>query len=230
MAEKCELSSVTGLVLAGGRGSRMGGVDKGLQLFGRITLVERALQRLQQQQGGALGGLLINANRNLSTYTTLAVTSGAKVVVDTVLDFAGPLAGVLAGLEQCQTPFMLTVPCDSPFFPLDLGARLLQPLQTEFSKKTPLRIAMAAGSENNPQPVFCLIHIGLKDHLRDYLEQGGRKLSTWVEQHAYATVAFDEPSDSINAFANVNTLHELNALQNLKDYATPFAKNSRTVA
>ncbi len=221
MVERSELCNVTGLVLAGGRGSRMGGVDKGLQQYGGMRLVERALVRLQQQQGGALGGLQVNANRNFPSYTHIAANFEAKVVTDTIPDFAGPLAGVLAGLEQCHTRYMLTVPCDSPFFPLDLGVRLLKPLQAELSK-TPLLITMAVAPENNrvgqkalrPQPVFCLMHTGLKDHLREYINQGGRKFSTWVEQHPHTMVAFNEPSDSVNAFANVNTLDELKALEN----------------
>ena len=101
-------SDITGLILAGGRGSRMGGVDKGLQNFNGVPLALHALTRLQQ--GGGVGTILINANRNIATYESF----GATVWPDGLADYAGPLAGFLTGLEHCQTPYFVTVPCDSP--------------------------------------------------------------------------------------------------------------------
>ena len=114
--------AITGLILAGGRGSRMGGVDKGLQNFRGQSLAQQTLVRLQQQSLPPQD-ILINANRNLAAYQSL----GVPVWPDSLDGFAGPLAGFLTGLEHCQTPLLLTVPCDSPLFPLDLVQRLCKP-------------------------------------------------------------------------------------------------------
>jgi len=107
---------ITGLILAGGRGSRMGGVDKGLQNFRGMPLALHALMRLSPQ----VGSVMINANRNLSAYESF----GMPVWPDGLADYAGPLAGFLCGLERCETPWLLTVPCDTPLFPADLASRL----------------------------------------------------------------------------------------------------------
>ena len=112
-----DTQQVTGLVLAGGRGTRMGGIDKGLQSFRGMPLAMNALLRLQMQEGSLIGDLMINANRNLSAYESF----GVPVWQDSLADYAGPLAGFLTGLERCETPFLLTVPCDTPLFPLDLA-------------------------------------------------------------------------------------------------------------
>ena len=105
-------TDITGLVLAGGRGSRMGGADKGLQSYRGMPLAMHAMLRLAPQ----VGRVMINANRNLAAYESF----GAPVFTDASGDFAGPLAGFVAGLEQCDTPYLVTVPCDSPLFPDDL--------------------------------------------------------------------------------------------------------------
>ena len=117
-------SQITGIVLAGGRGSRMGGVDKGLQLYNGMPLAKHAIQQLQPQ----VGTMLINANRNLDVYQTWGAQFSADVVVDELADFAGPLAGFLVGLQHCKTPFLMTVPCDTPRFPKNLVARLSEAL------------------------------------------------------------------------------------------------------
>ena len=215
MDKPSALASVTGLVLAGGRGTRMGGLDKGLQTFGTVALAEHALARLQAQQGGPLGGLLLNANRNLPNYAAIGAAYAASVVADTVPDFAGPLAGVLAGLAQCRTRYLLTVPCDSPLFPADLASRLLQRLQTQHAD-----IAMVAAPETNeqgrselrPQPVFCLLSAHLRDALHAFMQQGGRKFSAWTNAHATVLEPFNQPGDAPLAFANANTLAELRDL------------------
>ncbi len=116
---------ITGLILAGGRGSRMGGVDKGLQNFNGMPLALHTLTRLQM--GGGVGTILINANRNLSAYESF----GADVWPDGLADYAGPLAGFLTGLERCETPYLVTVPCDTPLLPLDLVPRLAQALDEQ---------------------------------------------------------------------------------------------------
>ncbi len=190
---------ITGLVLCGGRGSRMGGVDKGLQNHHGMPLALHALLRLQQQVGGAI----INANRNLAAYESF----GVAVWHDPVADYPGPLAGWLAGLEHCETPYMVTVPCDTPHFPTDLVARLAQALVTEDSD-----MAIAATLEQGQlqlQPVFCLLKSTLIESLVAYLQGGGRKIDAWTGQHRCATVVFDDEA----AFFNANTAADLQALQ-----------------
>ena len=201
--------AITGLILAGGRGSRMGGVDKGLQNFRGQPLAQQTLVRLQQQSLPPQD-ILINANRNLAAYKSL----GVPVWPDSLDGFAGPLAGFLTGLEHCQTPLLLTVPCDSPLFPLDLVQRLVQAMADQDAD-----LAMAAAPEADgtvrPQPVFCLLKTELLESLIKFTQGGGRKIDAWTGQHRCATVPFDLPSDSANAFANANTLAELQELESL---------------
>lgn len=199
-------SSITALLLAGGRGSRMGGVDKGLQLFQGQPLAKQALQRLRQQTL-APAKLLINANRHLSEYEAF----GAAVWPDALADFAGPLAGFLAGLEHCETSLLLTVPCDVPYFPLTLSERLARALHAQQAD-----IAMVAALEDGQlrtQPVFCLLRTNLATSLSRFLENGGRKIDTWTAQHQTVIVPFNEPSDDPRAFSNANTLDELRLLE-----------------
>ncbi|MDI9330623.1 MAG: molybdenum cofactor guanylyltransferase MobA [Alphaproteobacteria bacterium] len=206
--ERFDTQALTGLILAGGRGSRMGGVDKGLQKFQGIPLTLHALMRLQ----GQCTEVLINANRNLGAYESF----GVPVWPDSLNDFAGPLAGFLVGLEHCQTPYLMTVPCDSPRFPLDLGERLGQALLAQEAD-----IAMAVGAETNDtgstlwrtQPVFCLLRTSLLESLVKYSHGGGRKIDAWTAQHRTVSVPFDQPDDDPLAFANVNTLADLHALE-----------------
>lgn len=202
-------TAITGLILAGGRGSRMGGVDKGLQNFRGLPLALQTLMRLQMQSL-PLQEILINANRNLSAYESL----GVPVWPDSIDGYAGPLAGFLTGLERCETPLLLTVPCDSPLFPLDLVERLHQALLSQEAD-----IAMAAAPEADgqirPQPVFCLLKIELLESLVKFTHAGGRKIDTWTAQHRCAIVPFDQAQDDPQAFANVNTLPELMQLESL---------------
>ena len=193
---------ITGVVLAGGRGSRMGGVDKGLQNHHGVPLALHALLRLQPQ----VGRLLVNANRNLGAYEAF----GAPVWPDPIEGFAGPLAGFLAGLEHCETPYLVTVPCDTPDFPDDLVARLANALQAEGAD-----LAYATTLEDGreqPHPVFCLLNSALLDSLVAFLHGGGRKIDAWFARHKAAAVRFDEPS----AFFNANTAAELARLQQLR--------------
>lgn len=200
---------ITGLILAGGRGSRMGGTDKGLQNFRGLPLALQTLMRLQLQSL-PLQEVLINANRNLSAYESL----GVPVWPDSIDGFAGPLAGFLTGLERCETPLLLTVPCDTPLFPLDLAERLHAALIAQNAD-----LAMAAAPEADgtvrPQPVFCLLKTDLLDSLVQFTHQGGRKIDAWTGQHRCAIVPFDLPGDSAHAFANANTLAELQQLEAL---------------
>ena len=200
---------ITGLILAGGRGSRMGGIDKGLQNFRGLPLALQTLMRLQVQSL-PLQEVQINANRNLSAYESL----GVPVWPDSIDGFAGPLAGFLTGLERCETPLLLTVPCDTPLFPLDLVERLVQAMDTQDAD-----MAMAAAPEEDdaicPQPLFCLLKIELLESLVKFTQSGGRKIDAWTSQHRCAIVPFDLPGDSTQAFANANTLAELQQLEAL---------------
>lgn len=200
--------SVTGLVLAGGQGSRMGGIDKGLQTFHGTPLAQNALQRLQQQQGQALAGCLLNANRHLEHYAHW----GVPVVPDTLPDYAGPLAGLLSGLTHCTTPWLLTVPCDAPRFPLDLLARLAQALD---STAGDLAVACAPdpAGQLRMQPVFALVPVRLRADLEHWLAEGGRKAGAWLTRHTVVRVPFDQPGDDPLAFSNANTLAELQTLE-----------------
>jgi len=191
---------ITGLVLAGGRGTRMGGVDKGLQNHRGMPLALHALMRLSPQVGQAM----VNANRNLGAYESL----GVPVWPDSVPDFAGPLAGVLTGLEHCDTPWMLTVPCDSPDFPEDLAERLSQAVAHEDAE---VAIAATRSPDGSMQthPVFCLLRADLLESLSAFLDEGQRKIDRWTARHRCATVVFDDE----RAFFNANTLSELQSLQ-----------------
>ena len=202
------LQDMTGLVLAGGRGSRMGGVDKGLQAFNGKALALHALHRLQAQ----VGSCMLNANRSLEIYNSW----GVPVHTDVLPDYAGPLAGFLTGLTHCTTPWLLTVPCDSPRFPTDLAARMAATAEREQAT-----IVLAAGPEAGrdgtvsmrPQPVFALLHHSLLPSLQAFVSEGGRKIDAWTQQHRQALCRFDRASDDVQAFANANTLQELHALQ-----------------
>jgi len=200
---------ITGLILAGGRGSRMGGTDKGLQNFHGLPLALQTLMRLQLQSL-PLQEVLINANRNLAAYESL----GVPVWPDSIDGFAGPLAGFQTGLERCETPLLLTVPCDTPLFPLDLVERLYSAMKAQEAD-----IAMAAATEADgtlrPQPVFCLLKTDLLESLVKFTQGGGRKIDAWTGQHRCAIVTFDLPGDSTQAFANANTLAELQQLESL---------------
>ena len=202
--------AVTGLILAGGRGTRMGGTDKGLQNFRGLPLALHTLMRLQMQQGQPMAEVMINANRNLSAYEAF----GTAVWPDTLDGFAGPLAGFMTGLERCETPLLLTVPCDTPLFPLDLVRRMHQALRREQAD-----LAMAAACEEDgqlrAQPVFCLIRVELLESLVAFTHQGGRKIDAWTALHRTVLVPFNEPHDSAQAFLNANTAAQLQSLENV---------------
>jgi molybdopterin-guanine dinucleotide biosynthesis protein A len=201
-------ADITALVLAGGRGSRMGGVDKGLQHFNGTPLALHTVLRLKMQEGGLIGGLMLNANRNLAAYEAF----GTPVWPDTLSDYAGPLAGFLTGLERCETPYLLSVPCDSPLFPLDLARRLASAFEDDSTE-----IAMAAALEDGgllrAQPVFSLMRVALRTSLLAFTQGGGRKVSQWTDQYRTVLVPFDQPGDNPRAFCNTNTLAELHALE-----------------
>lgn len=207
-------ASVCAVVLAGGRATRMGGIDKGLQPYRGQPLVQTALQRLRQQSAGAPGLLAINANRNQAQYQALQV----PVWADSVPDFAGPLAGFLVAMQQCQGRYghVLSVPCDSPLFPLDLLARLSAAMLAE---RAEIAMALAPDADEGgaavlrPQPVFCLMRSDLADSLQRFLASGGRKIGAWTASHRQTKVAFNRAGDDPRAFANANTLQQLHDLE-----------------
>jgi molybdenum cofactor guanylyltransferase len=198
---------ITGIVLAGGRGSRMGGIDKGLQLYNDTPLAKHAIQRLQPQ----VGNLLINANRNLEIYKIWGSDVNAEVIVDGLVDFAGPLAGFLVGLQQCKTPFLMTVPCDTPRFPSNLVARLSDALVQNNAD-----IAMVSSPDEEGvmrhQPVFCLMKRELLESLKVFTDADGRKIGAWAAQQKLVRVNFNEVHDDPKAFYNANTLEDLQQL------------------
>lgn len=185
---------ITGVVLAGGRGTRMGHVDKGLQLLRGYPMVMHVIARLAPQ----VGPILLNANRNQEVYATL----GHEVVADRIGPDAGPLAGVHAGFLRCQTPYLLCVPCDSPLLPTDLAERLAKGLVHASSE---VAMAYALG---RAQPVFSLMRVEARASLEAFLLGGGRKFEQWTERLHCVAVAFDDEPD---AFLNLNTEGELRA-------------------
>jgi molybdenum cofactor guanylyltransferase len=185
---------VTGIVLAGGQGRRMGGVDKGLvELDGR-PMVAHVIARL----GAQVGPMLVNANQNMERYAAL----GHPVVPDAVGGFAGPLAGLHAGLVHTRTTYAMTVPCDSPFLPEDLVARLSAGLEGNDAQLA------VARTFDQPHPVFALVRADVLPHLAAFLSGGGRKIDAWYATLRVVEVPFDDCAD---AFRNINTRDELAA-------------------
>ena len=217
-------SQITGCVLAGGRGTRMGGVDKGLQLFGGQPLALHALQRLAPQAGP----LLINANRHADVYAELAAPLSAQICADALPDYPGPLAGFLAGLTHCKTEWLLCVPCDTPLFPADLVARMAEAFRDADGQADIIiahgrdteRAAPGQTPELRAQPVFCLMRASLKSSLHSFITAGGRKIDAWTGQHRCIAAVFDRPEDA-QAFSNANTLAQLHDLEQAMPAAKP---------
>ncbi|RFP25920.1 molybdenum cofactor guanylyltransferase [Duganella sp. BJB488] len=195
-------SKVTGLILAGGRGTRMGRVDKGLQPFRSTTLVEHVMRRLAPQAAG----IVINANRNLPQYQ--AVAGEAPVLPDYLDGFEGPLAGLQIGLQYCPTELLLTAPCDSPFLPADLAERLHAAMLAQ-DADVALAVTMESEDGGEPQrqlhPVFALLKASLLPQLDAYLATGARRMESWYKSLRVAEVMFNDA----DAFRNINTLAEL---------------------
>ncbi len=183
---------ITGVVLAGGLGRRMGGVDKGLQVLHGRPLVSHVIERLAPQ----VDELLINANQNVERYAAF----GDRVVPDQIPDYAGPLAGVHAALSAAAYPLVATAPCDSPFLPADLVFRLFSALTA-----TNANLAVAR-TFDQPHPVFCLCRRAVLPHLSEFLAGGGRKFESWYATLNVVEVPFDDEAD---AFENINTREEL---------------------
>ncbi len=197
------MRSITGLILAGGRASRMNNLDKGLQQLDGMSLVEHVIARLKPQ----VSTLAINANRHLNDYAKFGLPVWSDLEFNPAsigaTEFKGPLAGVETGLVHCKTPYLLFVPCDSPFLPTDLAIRLMTALQRA-------DVAVACTGESDSlrlQPVFCLIKISMLERLQAYLHSGGRRMDGWYGDASVVKVHFHDDA----AFRNINTLEELRA-------------------
>ena len=191
------IDKITGIVLAGGQGRRMGGVDKGLRELRGKPMIAWALERFAPQ----VDEVLINANQNLDVYARF----GYSVIADEIGGFAGPLAGLHRGLTAANHALVATVPCDSPFLPLDLVARLFAALDSSGAQLA------VAKTGDQPHPVFCLCRRDVLPHLTEYLAGGGRKIDAWYSTLHVVEVPFD---DQPQAFSNINTPQELQAFEN----------------
>ncbi|MBP2169053.1 molybdopterin-guanine dinucleotide biosynthesis protein A [Erwinia toletana] len=183
-------AEITGVILAGGRGSRMGGEDKGLMILNGLPLYQHVLQRLQPQ----VTSVCISANRNLTCYQL----SGLPVISDTVSGYAGPLAGMLAALRFIDNDWALFAACDTPFIPYNLAERLWQ-------QRGEADAAWVRSGERD-HPVLALIHRRVADRLTDFLARGDRKLMLFLQEIAATAVIFPEDRQS---FININTLDDL---------------------
>jgi molybdenum cofactor guanylyltransferase len=188
-------AGITGLILAGGLGTRMGGADKGLQLLHGRPLIAWVLERLAPQ----VGEVLINANRNLARYSQF----GPRVVPDILAGQAGPLAGLHRGLMEASGSLVAMVPCDAPDFPQDLVSRLATALN---ERQVDVAFARSGGQS---QPVFCLARKSLLPQLTAFVEEGGRKVDAWFATVRAAAVDFGREAD----FLNVNSTEELRQLE-----------------
>jgi molybdopterin-guanine dinucleotide biosynthesis protein A len=184
--------SITGIILAGGKGRRMGGTDKGLIEFLGKPLVSHVIQRL----GPQVDEIMINANREIESYSAY----GHDVISDAIQGFVGPLAGLHAGMLAAKHPYILTVPCDSPMIPMSLVNRLMRGLLDHDADVAVVKTG------TQPHPVFCLSRKTLLPHLEQFLLSGGRKFETWYGNLDVVEILFD---DNPQAFLNINTPEDL---------------------
>ena len=191
-----QVADITGVILAGGKGRRMQGKDKGLiELNGKL-LIQHVISAIAPQ----VGQLVINANRNLQQYANL----GYPVVSDSMDDYQGPLAGFLAAMNSIDTPDLVSVPCDGPMLPHDLVQRLVAERE-----RAAADIAVAHDGRRL-QPVYALVPTRLRQDLKAFLDSGERKIDLWYAQHNLVQVDF---SDSPEAFININTPQDREELQ-----------------
>jgi molybdenum cofactor guanylyltransferase len=199
---------MTGLVLAGGRGTRMGGLDKGLQRLAGTPLARHAAQRIAPQ----VDAVLISANRHIGEYEQLGEPFGARVIRDASDDFPGPLAGLLAGLRAARTELLLCIPCDTPGLPDDLAARLVGSLDRE---QADIAVASTVDTDGTRRQhsVVAVMRTTLADDLAAYLDAGERKVRTWYARHKHIEVPFENE----RAFYNANSLRELDEFERTFD-------------
>ena len=189
---------LTGMILAGGEGRRMGGRDKGLEPFAGLPLVAHTVKRFD----GHVHELMINANRNSDAYALFA----DRVIEDAEGGFKGPLMGIYSGLRAAQTPWLLVAPCDSPALPHNLVARMVAGITQAGVEHD---IAVAFDGERL-HPVVALLRTSLADDLAATLAEGERKIDRWYARHAWCRV---DMSDCPEAFANLNTEEEKSRLE-----------------
>jgi molybdopterin-guanine dinucleotide biosynthesis protein A len=191
----CPDGLLTVVILAGGRGRRLGGCDKGLFKWQGKPLIEHVLQNIES----VTPNILINANQNIDVYQRY----GHPVISDATADFAGPLAGMLAALRSVDTPFILTLPCDAPFASPDIIVKFC-----DVHKERQQRLYIAATAEGL-QPVYAMIHNSLTDSLTQYLEAGNRKVQNWMKANDAVVVDFERQASS---FVNINTENDLRSI------------------
>lgn len=190
---------VSALILSGGLGTRMGNVNKGLQTLQNRSLISHVIQQLQAQ----VSSIAINANQQIEAYQSF----GLPILTDSFSGYIGPLAGMHAGLVHCQTPYMLCVPCDSPFLPLNLVDQLYQSFIANQAD-----VAIACTFENEQTKthnVICLLKTTLTEHLEHFIEQGGRKVGAWQASLKVQRVMFEQ----YVLFQNINSTEELQKAQ-----------------
>lgn len=200
MSNHLPIDQITGLILSGGRGVRVGGEDKGLLAFHGEAIVQRVFSRLKAQ----VKFIIVSANRHIEEYKQF----GAPVVKDRLADFQGPLAGIEAVLSVCPTPYLVVVPCDAPFISQDLLLKLYMEME-----RSSANIVYAQGRDEAGQvvaePMFALIRTSTLSHLRAYLATGGRKVMGWYESLDCSSVFIEDQL----CFANANTSEDFEKLE-----------------
>ena len=196
MLKKINKTDITGVILAGGQARRMQGQDKGLVLLNNKPMIEYVIETLKPQ----VGKLLINANRSHDKYSAY----GFELISDELSGYQGPLAGMASSLNKIQTPYMLTVPCDSPFITNDLVKRLITALEAEDAD-----ISVAHNGERL-QPVFCLMKKELLTSMKQFLDEGERKIDKWFNQHKMTIADF---ADIPETFDNLNTIEDIQSIE-----------------
>lgn len=192
------VNDISAVILAGGKARRMGGEDKGLIELNDRPLLDYIITALKPQAGD----IMVNANRNQERYRAF----GYPVIEDILGDYFGPLAGMATGMQATARPYLLTVPCDSPFLPTHLAATLYHAMRSENAE-----LGVAHDGERM-QPVFALLHCSLLPDLLAYLDGGGRKIDTWYARHRLALADF---SASAEMFLNLNTPQDKARLENM---------------
>jgi len=192
-----QISTITGVVLAGGKASRMGGVDKGLQTLNGTALWQHVAHTLSKQ----VSTLAISANKNLAVYRE----SGHPVYPDSLADYPGPLAGMLSVMQQCDAEWFLFCPCDTPFIPDCLAERFVKHRETS-------AVVWAHDGERD-HPTIALMHRQLMPELKNYLAAGERRVMVFMRQAGGHSVDF---SDMKQAFININTLEQIDTMQRHK--------------
>jgi len=197
---RIDKKNITAVILAGGKGRRLEGQDKGLVLYKGKALIQHVIERIQSQ----VGAIVINANRNQETYASY----GYPTISDEMSDFQGPLAGFASAMKSVKTDYIITLPCDGPTLPLDLVSRMLSKLNDYANVSN--CIAVAHDGERM-QPVHALIPVALIDSLEAFLSNGDRKIDLWYAKHELVLVDF---SDQPNAFFNINKKEQLGEAHN----------------